>query len=261
MLITSVQNPKIKYVIKLRESRERKKESVMLVEGRAELELALANGVKPRTIFYCPELVKPEFIDQIVNMLNVECYEVPANIFAKIAYRENPDGVLAICPALEAKLENIKLSANPFVVIIEAVEKPGNLGAILRTCDAAKVEAVIICDPKIDLGNPNVVRSSRGTLFTVPLAVTDTATAQRWLKAHGLQTVAATPEATTVFTDVNLRQPCAIIVGSESAGLSPAWRATTDMQARIPMLGKINSLNVSVSLALFVYEAIRQRKL
>lgn len=263
MLITSLQNPKVKYAASLRESRQRKKDRVLLVEGRDEIVMAIESGAKPQTLFYCAEFFGEEdhesLLKQIIQV-GAEMLEVNKRVFEKIAYRENPEGWLAIFPSIQNTLDDLNLGDNPLIVVVEAVEKPGNLGAILRTSDAANVDAVVICDPKIDLGNPNVLRTSRGTLFTIPIAVTTSKETVRWLKARGIQTVAATPEGSTLYTEANLRQPCAIIVGTEKSGLSALWRDSADTKARVPMFGKINSLNVSVSTALFIYEAVRQRR-
>jgi len=262
MLITSLQNPKIKYAASLRESRQRKKDGVMLVEGRDEIAMALEGNAKPQTLFYCPEFFGEGNHSSLLKQITqsgAEILEVNKRAFEKIAYRENPDGWLAIFPSIQKKLDDLKLGDNPLIVVVESVEKPGNLGAILRTSDAANVDAVLICDPKIDLGNPNVLRTSRGTLFTLPIVLAKSDEAFGWLKAHGIKTVAATPEGSTLYTEANLRQPIAIIVGTEKSGLSALWRDSADIKARVPMFGKINSLNVSVSTALFIYEAVRQR--
>ena len=262
MLITSLHNPKIKYAASLRESRQRKKDRVMLVEGRDEIVMALESGAKPQMLFYCFDFFgegdHSSLMEQIVQR-GSGTMEVNKRVFEKIAYRENPDGWLAIFPSIQKKLDDLKLGDNPLIVVVESVEKPGNLGAILRTSDAANVDAVVLCDPKIDLGNPNVLRTSRGTLFTLPIVLAKSDEAFGWLKAHGIKTVAATPEGSTLYTEANLRQPSAIIVGTEKGGLSALWRDGADIKARVPMFGKINSLNVSVSTALFIYEAVRQR--
>jgi TrmH family RNA methyltransferase len=263
MLITSLQNPRVKYALSLRESRQRKKDGVMLVEGRDEIVMAIEGGVKPQTLFYCPEFFGEGDTAALLKQVGAgggETIEVNKRVFEKIAYRENPDGWLAIFPSIQKSLADIKLGDNPLIVVVESVEKPGNLGAILRTADAAKVDAVVICDPKIDLGNPNVLQTSRGTVFTLSIALSSSEGALRWLKERGIKLVAATPEGSTPYTEANLRQPIAIIVGTEKDGLSALWRDGADIKARVPMFGKINSLNVSVSTALFVYEALRQRE-
>jgi len=257
-IISSLQNPKIKYAVKLRERKRREAEGVLLIEGVDELQLALKAGLQPRTVFHCPELNR--------STLNVsrftpptELIEVSRPVFEKLAYRENPDGWLAIAPAPEWKLSALTLRQPPLLLVAEAVEKPGNLGAMLRTADAAGVDALLVCDPATDLGNPNVIRASRGALFTVPTAQASTAEILAWLKAHQIKIVAATPSAAANYTTVDLRGPAAIAVGAEDEGLSAEFLQQADVQVRIPMVGRVNSLNVSTSAALLLYEAVRQR--
>ncbi|MBI5712933.1 MAG: RNA methyltransferase, partial [Chloroflexi bacterium] len=231
MLITSLQNPKIKYAASLRESRQRKKDRLMLVEGRDEIAMAIGSGAKAQTLFYCLAFFGGNDYTPLLKQTaqsGAEMLEVNKRVFEKIAYRENPDGWLAIFPSINTTLDDLKLGECPLIVVVESVEKPGNLGAILRTSDAANVDAVLICDPKIDLGNPNVLRTSRGTLFTVPIVLAKSNEAFGWLKAHGIKTVAATPEGSTLYTEANLRQPIAIIVGTEKDGLSALWRDSAD---------------------------------
>jgi TrmH family RNA methyltransferase len=255
MDITSLQNPRIKYIIKLRDDkRQRKQERLMLVEGHAEIQLALAAGYQPRTLFSAPELVSRSF-----EGVEAEHITVNRAVFEKISYRENPDGWLAVFPIPSASLDDLKVSDAPLVIVAESIEKPGNLGAILRTADAAHVDAVLICDPRVDLWNPNVVRASRGALFSVPTLECDNSSALEWLKSQKMRVFAATPAAEIIYSDVNLRQRTAIVVGTEDEGLTDFWMSNADVKVRIPMLGRVNSLNVSVSTALIVYEAIRQR--
>jgi TrmH family RNA methyltransferase len=156
-------------------------------------------------------------------------------------------------------LDDLKLSEVSLVVIAESVEKPGNLGAILRTADAAHVNAVLICDPRVDMWNPNVVRASRGAVFNVPVVESDNVSALEWLRSQKIRILAATPSAEVMYSDVNMLEPIAIAVGTEDAGLTDFWMSNADIKVKIPMLGKVNSLNVSVSTALIVYEAVRQR--
>jgi TrmH family RNA methyltransferase len=262
MIITSPHNPRVKHVLALRDRKQRQKEGLMVVEGHDELEVALGCGVSPRTLFYSPALfgavdsqaLLARFREQPAEMIEVE-----SRVFKKMAYRENPDGWLALVPIPARKLEDLALGPAPLVAVVEAVEKPGNLGAILRSADAAGCDAVILCDPTVDLGNPNVVRSSRGTVFSVPVAVASSEAALRWLKARGIRVVAASPEAETLYTRVDLRGPVAIAVGAERQGLSDVWRRAADQRACIPMRGRIRSLNVASAAALFLFEAVRQR--
>jgi TrmH family RNA methyltransferase len=179
--------------------------------------------------------------------------------FHKVSYRQNPDGYLAVLPALTTELAALDLPENPLIVVCSAIEKPGNLGAILRTADAAGVDAVISTESITDWGNPNVIRASRGTVFTVPIADSTRETLVPWLQERGITILATTPHTPTPFTEVDLTSGVAIIMGSEQDGLSPAWLAAADTQVTIPMHGQVNSLNVATSAALLIYEARRQR--
>jgi TrmH family RNA methyltransferase len=261
-LITSPQNPHIKHLVALRDRRQREADGQMLVEGYDELTLALEAG-KPVELFYCPAIVRhPDqlrLLDQ-ARQAGAELVEVTERVFEKIAYRENPDGWLAVFPLIHRRLDELSLGANPLIVVVEAIEKPGNLGAILRTADAAGVNALISCDPVTDLGNPNVVRASKGAVFSVPVAEAGTAETLAWLHAHGIRTIAATPQARLSYTEVDMRGPVAIAVGAEKPGLSSAWLDGADYGVLIPMVGRVNSLNVSIASALLIYEAIKQRR-
>lgn len=262
MLITSPSNPRIKHVIALRERKQRKRDNLMVVDGFDELWLALNCGARPTEVFTCPELfhsVDNPGLTRRMTEIKAEMIEVPKPVFEKIAYRENPDGWLAIFPIPNTRLDELRLGSAPLLVIAEALEKPGNLGAILRSADAAGADAVILCDPTIDIGNPNVIRASRGTVFSVKIANASTQEAVSWLAAHSIQAVAATPEASTLYTDLNLRNPVAIVVGTEREGLSEFWRQAPISSARIPMMGKVNSINVAQATTLFLFEAVRQR--
>jgi RNA methyltransferase, TrmH family len=255
MDITSLQNPKIKYIVKLRgDKRQRQKDGVILVEGYDELTLALSSGLKPQSL-----LTAPEFVTRAVDVSHTEITTVTRSVFEKISYRENPDGWLGIFPVPKTALEDLTLSASPLVIVAEAVEKPGNLGAILRTADAAHVDALLVCDPRVDLWNPNVVRASRGAVFTVPTVEIDSSTALAWLKSRKVRVLAATPSADVLYSDVDLKEPIALAVGTEDEGLTDFWMQSADMKVKIPMSGKVNSLNVSIATALIMYEALRQR--
>lgn len=263
LLITSLQNPRIKHTVKLRERRMREREQQMLVEGFDELVLALESGLILQTLFVCPELFaehgQAALMDQ-VETTEIELIEVTREVFEKIAYRENPDGWLAIAPGLHKTLADIPLSDSPFLIIAEAIEKPGNLGAILRSADATGVDGLILCDPTTDLANPNVVRSSKGTLFSVPVAEAEGEEALAWLRDHGITIVAATPQADLLYTEADFQGPVAIAVGTEKYGLSEGWLAEANVAVRIPMAGRVNSLNVATSTALLLYEVVRQRR-
>jgi TrmH family RNA methyltransferase len=194
-----------------------------------------------------------------IRTMGAELVEVNQRVFEKIAYRDNPDGWLAVFPLAHRTLHGLSLGPTPLIVVVEAIEKPGNLGAILRTADAAGVDALISCDPVTDLGNPNVVRSSKGAVFCVPVAEASARETLDWLRARSIKTLAATPQATRRYTEVDLRGPIAIAVGAEKPGLSRLWLDEADITAQIPMMGRVNSLNVSIAAALLIYEAIKQR--
>jgi TrmH family RNA methyltransferase len=261
-IITSVQNPRIKQAAQLRERRHRDREGLMLVEGADELSLALAGGARPQAVFYCPAL-NPWQLDDVLarsEKSGAELVEVTLPVFQKLAYRENPDGIVAVLPIVRRRLDDLAPGQLPLFLVAEAVEKPGNLGGLLRSADACAVNGVIVCDPATDLNNPNVVRSSRGTLFTVPLAEASSPEAIAWLRTRQIAIVAATPKASLVYTEADLRGPVAIAVGAEDVGLGPAWLAQAEQAVRIPMLGQVNSLNVSTAATLLLYEALRQRR-
>ena len=228
----------------------------MLVEGYDEIRLALSAGHQPRTVFTAPELVS-----RPIHVEGTERITVKRAVFEKMSYRDNPDGWLAVFPIPLISLDGLRLSKSPLVIVAESVEKPGNLGAILRTADAAHVDALLVCDPRVDLWNPNVVRASRGAVFSVPAIECDNASALGWLKKNGIRILAATPSADAVYSGIDLRQPTAIAVGTEDEGLTDFWMSGADVKVGIPMTGRVNSLNVSVSTAIIVYEAVRQRNL
>ena len=255
MDITSLQNPRVKHIVKLREDkRQRKTDGLMLVEGYDEIQQARSAGYEPETLLSAPELASRQ-----MGLVKAETITVSRPVFEKMSYRDNPDGWLAVFPIPHTTLGDLVLGDTPLVVVAESVEKPGNLGAILRTADAAHVDVLLICDPRVDVWNPNVVRASRGTVFSVPVVECDNASALEWLKAHNIRTLAATPSAQLPFFDVNLRESVAIAVGTEDEGLSDFWMSNADLKVNIPMMGRVNSLNVSVSAALILYEAVRQR--
>jgi RNA methyltransferase, TrmH family len=234
---------------------------VMLVVARAEIELALAAGVRPRALYYCPALQsdgRADLADR-ARELGADVVRVSRPVFEKVSYREGPDGWLAVVPAVETSLAHLVLGPRPLILACAGLEKPGNLGAILRTADAAGVAAVIAADPVADWGNPNVVRASKGTVFSVPVASATSAEVLAWVAANGLQIVAATPDATLLVTEAELTGPTVLAVGAEHAGLSAEWLERADVRVRIPMLGRADSLNVSASAAILAYEAVRQR--
>jgi TrmH family RNA methyltransferase len=260
--ITSTTNPRVKRLVELRKRRTRDTEGVTVLEGRDELALALEAGVTPQEIYYSPALVRdPLPIDALERARErgtnlVPLAEAP---FRKASYRDTPDGWLAVVGNPARPIEEIELGPCPLVLVCEAIEKPGNLGAMLRTAEAAGADAVIAASPVADWGNPNVIRASRGTVFALPVGADDSAEVVAWLRTHGLRIVVLTPEAETVVTHVDLTVPTAIVVGAEHVGISDVWMKWADTTASLPMSGHVNSLNVSISAAVALYEGVRQR--
>lgn len=258
--ITSLQNPKVKNIAKLAKSRERKLQNLFVIEGARELSLALAGGYVIDMVFVCRELFSktdyPDVLDRVPYDLQVDVSE---EVFRKIAYREDSDGLITLAIPQKHNLDSLKLSKNPFIILLESIEKPGNLGAILRTADAAKVDAVVVCDPLADLYNPNVIRSSVGCLFTVQTATCSSQDAYDWLQANGICSYAAELEASDWYHKADFTSPSAIIMGTEADGLTDFWLKNSNFRIKIPMRGEIDSLNVSVSTAVLAFEAMRQR--
>jgi len=255
-VITSAQNPKIKEIIRLRKPRERRKENLIIIEGRQEIELARQAGLEIVELFYCQDFAGSKKIAGLSEEIITPV--VPA-VFEKISYRENPDGFLVLARLKYLELGKIKLSQKPLIIILESLEKPGNLGAILRSADAAGADAVIVANPKTDIYNPNVIRASLGTVFTNQVAVASTEEARNWLAKNKIKSLAATPEAKKIYTEADYKGAVAIIMGEEHPGLSKDWLEKVDEKIKIPMRGKIDSLNVSASTAIILFEAVRQR--
>ena len=276
--ITSLQNPRLKQLVKLRDRRPRDEAGLFLIEGYRELRRALAAGVKPRELYCSPGWFlgenEPALIDG-AQQTGAQVFELSKEAFAKVSYRDRPDGLLAVAPQWHRTLADLDVagfteagsgSATPaaklsLLLVVEAIEKPGNLGTILRSADAAGVEAVIVCDPVTDIFNPNVVRSSTGVLFSMPVVAAGNAEVRTWLRAHGIRTVATTPAAPALYTASDLRGPLAIIMGSEQYGLSEFWLKESDLLVRIPMAGQADSLNVAMAAIITLFEAVRQRGL
>ena len=262
MFISSVNNQRIKDVRKLEKASERIARNLFVAEGLREVSLAQRGGYEIETIFVCYDKVRQSetynlnFLDKLVN---VEIIEVSEAAYESIAYRESTEGILATIKPKELNLASLNLSEKPLILVIEAIEKPGNLGAMLRTADAAGIEAVIICDPKTDVYNPNVIRSSLGTVFTNQIATAETSEVTRFLNAKKISSYAAYLETEKMYYQYDFRKPTAIVVGSEANGLSDEWIQSATHHLKIPMLGEIDSLNVSVSAAILLYDAVRQR--
>ncbi|MDR3061468.1 MAG: RNA methyltransferase [Dysgonamonadaceae bacterium] len=259
--IVSLQNSRIKQISKLQaKARERKTTGLFVIEGAREISLAIEGGYSIESVFVCYELFSksdyPELLKQVrSNFL----FEVSEAVFEKIAYREGSDGLLALAKPKSHHLNDLKLPENPFIILLEAVEKPGNLGAILRTADASGADAVVVCDPLTDIYNPNIIRSSVGCLFTVPVAVCSNSEALEFMKSGGIKIYAAELSATRRYHETDFTVPSSIVMGTEADGLTGFWLENADARIKIPMRGKIDSLNVSVSTAVITFEAMRQR--
>ena len=338
-LLTSAQNPKFKRLVALREkSRLRRDEGVFVVEGRRELEHCVEAGFEVETVFVCPEIGSapdwslpssdvslrstPPFAELTVPPLTMprvarpsegstspatrvpteqpKTFELSKELYAKVAYREGTEGVMAIVKSREwtladldvmlssrgnagenadnqrvplhqsqgaqgsrpqgARQQRARQQGAPLIMVLEGVEKPGNLGAVLRSADAAGADAVIVCDPLTDLWNPNLIRASIGAVFTVPTVCCSSAEAIAWLKARGIRILTAQLQDSSVYYDADMTGPTAIVMGTEATGLTDPWRQAADAHVLIPMLGRLDSLNVSVSAAILLYEAVRQRQ-
>ena len=261
--ITSLQNPRIKQAVRLRDRGPRDEAGLMLIEGYRELKRALDNGVRPTALFFCPEFYLGENEPGLVERCGeagAELFRCSRPVFAKLAYRDRPEGLLALAPQLKRRLEDLQLPPDPLLIVAEAIEKPGNLGSILRSADAAGVHAVIVCDRCTDLHNPNVVRASIGTLFALPVVEASSDETLAWLRARGIRLLAATPHAEREYTEADLTRGVAIVVGTEQVGLTDRWMSGADEKVRIPMLGQADSLNVANATTILLYEAVRQRR-
>lgn len=255
MQIESLQNPKIKNLLKLQEkSRERKKQGLFVVEGIQENQLALEGGFEPVEFFICPDIFTNSF--EIKTSIQ---NEVSKSLFEKIAYRGTTGGVIGIYTTKTKEISDVRSPENALIVVLESVEKPGNLGAVLRTCDGAGVDLVVVCDPLVDFFNPNVIRSSVGTVFTNQLVSTSKEELVNWLKKEKIQILSTfLNENTKSLYDINFSKSSALVFGTEAFGLSEFWVKNSDELIKIPMNGKVDSLNVSNAAAICIYEAVRQ---
>ncbi|MEE9368586.1 MAG: RNA methyltransferase [Pontiella sp.] len=263
LTIESPQNPRVKTAVKLRKAKVRKEAGQTLVEGYREILRATESGWHFIELYFCPELYLDLDAAHLVTKIHktgIPVYECSEIAFRKMSYRDTPDGVMALSPLVGKTLDELELPDNPLVLIAEDLEKPGNLGTILRTADATGVDAVIACDHKTDLNNPNVIRASIGTIFFMPVAEASTEETILWLKKKSIQSISAVPDATAEYTDVNMLGGTAIVVGAEDQGLTDTWINGADEKVSIPMLGKNDSLNVSTAAAIMLYEAVRQRR-
>lgn len=284
--ITSAQNRKVKELLTLVEkSKARSAAGLFVVEGQRELGHCLDAGFIPETLFICGDVMAVQ--NNAVNVAktghlaeNIEgkdgldaliakaealnprlgVVQIPAFLYEKVAYRGSTEGIIAEVHSVPRSLEDLRLGERPLVMVLESVEKPGNLGAVLRSADAAGADAVIVCDPLTDIWNPNLIRSSVGAVFSVPVAVCTSADAIAFLKERGIRIFTAQLQDSEWYYDTDMTGATALVMGTESTGLTQAWRDSADAHIKIPMLGRLDSLNVSVSAAVLLYEAVRQRK-
>lgn len=255
MLITSLQNERVKRIVALgQKSSLRRSEGVIVVEGRRELEHCLHCGYEVVAVYHCPALLDS------IPACACPHYEVTREVYEKMAYRGSTEGVIAEVRPRQLTLDDLQLSEQPLIIVLEAVEKPGNLGAVLRSADAAHADAVVVCDPLTDLYNPNIIRSSIGAIFTVPCVACSSEECITFLKTNNIQILTAQLQDSLPYYDTDMRRSTAIVMGTESTGLTNQWRAAADRHIRIPMKGQLDSLNVSVSAAILLFEAVRQRE-
>lgn len=262
-VIQSRQNPRIQAVARLRDRSEREARGLFIAEGLRELSRALERQVGLGEVYFCPEIFRSVEAAELVSrcrLAGVDCCEVGRSAFEKISGREGPDGLLGIAPTWDCSLGRLKLSANPLLLVAESVEKPGNLGALLRTADSAGCDALIVCDPITDVFNPNVVRSSQGAVFSVPVAVCSSAEVVAWMQSHGIRSLATSPAAPQSFWDVDCQGPIALLLGSEKDGLSPFLLDSAQEKISIPQAGLSDSLNVSMAAGIVLFEVVRQRR-
>lgn len=271
--ITSFQNPLIKQIVLLQEkSRERRKTNFFIIEGQREISLALKGGYFLKSVLFCPNIISEEEIFTLKESANSEAefIEITIEIYEKLTYRSTTEGVLAIAISKDLNLSNLVISAplndrslsgaeGPLILVAEAPEKPGNIGALLRTADAANVDAVIIANPKTDIYNPNIIRSSVGCLFTNKIATGSTSEIISFLKENNINIYCAALQASVQYDTIDFKKPTAIVVGTEATGLSEEWLQNSTQNIIIPMQGEIDSMNVSVAAGILIFEAKRQR--
>lgn len=259
--LSSIHNPKIKRLVALQQkASERRESGLFVVEGQRELEHCVSAGYQVESFFICPEICRVEICHIFAKTPKARIFEIDKTLYSKVAYREGTEGIIAIVKYQAQELSGLQLKDNPLIAVIEGVEKPGNIGAILRSCDACGVDALIVCDPKCDIYNPNLIRASIGAVFTVPTAVCSSTEAISFLKDANIQILTAQLQDSSLYYDCNMRRGTAIVMGTEDQGLSSQWREAADAHIRIPMLGQLDSLNVSVSCAILLFEALRQRQ-
>jgi len=260
--ILSPTNPRIRNIVKLQaSSRDRRQQNLFVIEGYREISRAMVSGIIIKELYVCYELDQQGMSEELIGNDNtIDVFEVGKAAFARIAYREGSDGLIALAEPKYLSLDDLQLGTNPLILVLESVEKPGNLGAIMRTADAAGIDAVLVCDPLTDIYNPNAIRSGVGCVFTLQAVTCTSAEAIQWLKSKKIRIFAAAlTDAALVYHTMDFSGPTAIVMGTEATGLSPEWLEKSDAQVIIPMKGISDSMNVSTSAAVLVFEAVRQR--
>ena len=263
MKILSVKNDQIKHLVHLKDKRDRDRHKEYIIEGYRELLHAKNAGASVKKIFFCPDLFLGQNEFELLDQFGCEKIECASDPFMKMSYRDRPDGLIAIANQEykdTIELKKILSKKAPFIVVVESIEKPGNLGSILRSCEATGVDALIVCDPKTDIHNPNVIRSSVGAFFLVPMFQLESTVALDLLKSSHLDLLATTPHTDKFYDDVDLKKGVAIVLGTEQLGLSDLWMEKATLKVKMPMLGKMDSLNVSNAASVMMYEVVRQRR-
>ena len=261
-IITSLQNPRVKDAVRLRDAKHRRADRRILIDGARELARAIAAGVHTLEVFVCEELCESADARAALSLLpgcGSEILHVGPRVFEKLAFGHRTEGLLGVAEMPHVALDDLALPDNPLVAVVEGVEKPGNIGAVLRSADGAGVSAVLVADAAVDLYNPNAIRASLGTIFTVPVCEALASQALAWLVARDMKIVAARVDGAKPYTEVDYRCPTALVLGSEAAGLSSIWSSAGVIAVRLPMLGAADSLNISAAAAVLFYEARRQR--
>lgn len=259
-VISSTQNSHIKQLVLLKEkSRVRKKTGLFLIEGAREINLASKGGYELKEVLFVPSIFNSTTLENLIADTGDSRIEITPEIYSKLALRNSTEGIIAVAKSKKLELIDLVLKENPLLLVAEAPEKPGNIGALLRTADAAGIDAVLIANPKTDLYNPNIIRSSVGCVFTTQVVMASTSEIISFLKQKNINGYGAALTASIPYTSVNFKKPSAIVVGTEATGLSKEFLSKTTQNIIIPMRGEIDSMNVSVSASILIFEAIRQR--
>ena len=258
--IESPKNPQVKALVKLRERRTREREKQYLIEGAREVGRALGAGVELERLYVCEDFLNAEGEEVLARAQHIERTDLSSLAFQKASYRDSPDGLLAVAPIRETYLDSLKVEPDALFLVVDGLEKPGNLGALLRTADGVDVDAVFVTGVGTDLTNPNVIRASMGSVFSRPVLNVETRELLEWLRERHVNIIATTPHTNVSYWDADYKRSAAIILGAEHEGLSDTWLEAAQSCVAIPMWGLADSLNVGTAGALLLYEAVRQRR-